>query len=165
MLFDRLQWSLRGYIQNVGVHDNSSLLWCDTAIFYPCASKMFHLQFDNLAIMRLPAVWRNWYLNLQMIEGKHENQCKTKRRWEWQYMMGHIMQYDLIWTSMQYALNGKTSYHQISCSLEATKLDVMIIVSLWSIGSTAADVHVKCHCDWKGLDPNHAASRLHEILR
>ena len=32
-----------------------------------------------------------------------------------------------------YSLSGKTSYRQISLSLEATKLDVMMIVSLWNV--------------------------------
>ena len=37
------------------------------------------------------------------------------------------------------SLSDKTSYHQISCSLEAASLDLIMIVSLWnSTGSSAA---------------------------
>ena len=53
-----------------------------------------------------------------------------------------------------YSLSGKTSYRQISWSLEAARLDVAMVVSLWKFQS-----------DWKSLNPNLAASRLHEILR
>ena len=65
-----------------------------------------------------------------------------------------------------YSLSGKTSYRQISWSLEASRLDVAMVVSLWKLtGSSAAEVPAKFHSDWKSLDPNLAASRLHEILR
>ena len=37
-----------------------------------------------------------------------------------------------------YSLSGKTSYHQISWSLEAARLDVAIIVSLWNLTGTSA---------------------------
>ena len=39
----------------------------------------------------------------------------------------------LIETQGLYSLSGKTSYCQISWSLEAARLDVMIIVSLWNL--------------------------------
>ena len=32
-----------------------------------------------------------------------------------------------------YSLNGRTSYRKISWSLDATRLDVTIIVSLWNL--------------------------------
>ena len=65
-----------------------------------------------------------------------------------------------------YSLSCKTSYRQISWSLEAARLGVIIIVALWNrrhLGSAAADVPVKFQSDWKSLNPNLAASRLHEI--
>ena len=37
-----------------------------------------------------------------------------------------------------YSLSGKTSYRQISWSLEATRLDVIIIVSLWNVTDISA---------------------------
>ena len=43
-----------------------------------------------------------------------------------------------------YALNGKKSYHQISCSLEATKLDVIIIVSLWNLTGISSALLPMC---------------------
>ena len=49
-----------------------------------------------------------------------------------------------------YSLSCKTSYRQIPWSLEAARF--------------AAEVPVKFQSDWKSLNPNLAASRLHEIL-
>ena len=68
------------------------------------------------------------------------------------------------WFSLQglYSLSGKTSYRQISWSLEAARLDVAMVVSLWNLTGTSA---AKFQSDWKSLNPNLAASRLHEILR
>ena len=64
------------------------------------------------------------------------------------------------------SLSGKTSYRQISWRLEATRLDVIMITSLWNLtGISAAEVPIKLQSDWKGLNSNLAASRLHEILR
>ena len=37
-----------------------------------------------------------------------------------------------------YSLSGKTSYHQISWSLEAAKLDVAMVVSFWNLTGTSA---------------------------
>ena len=37
-----------------------------------------------------------------------------------------------------YSLSGKTSYRQISWSLEAARLDVAIIVSFWNLTGTSA---------------------------
>ena len=37
-----------------------------------------------------------------------------------------------------YSLSGKTSYRQISWSLEATRLAVIMIVSLWNLTSISA---------------------------
>ena len=64
-----------------------------------------------------------------------------------------------------YSLSGKTSYRHISWSLEAARFDVIIIVSLWNLGSVAADVPVKFKSDCKSLNPNLAALRFDEILR
>ena len=37
-----------------------------------------------------------------------------------------------------YSLSGKTSYRQISWSLEAARLDVLMIVSLWNLTGISA---------------------------
>ena len=64
-----------------------------------------------------------------------------------------------------YSLSGKTSYRQISWSLEATRLDVIMIISLWKLTCISAALPVKFQSDWESLNPNFGASRLHEILR
>ena len=63
--------------------------------------------------------------------------------------------------------SGKTSYRQTPLSLEAARLDVIMIVSFWKLrhlGSAAAEIPVKFQSDWKSLNTNIAASRLNEIL-
>ena len=64
-----------------------------------------------------------------------------------------------------YSLSGKTSYRQISSSLEAARLGVIMIVSLWNLTGAAAERPVKFQSNWKSPNPNLVASRLHEILR
>ena len=57
---------------------------------------------------------------------------------------------------------------RLTASLEAARLDVVMIVLLWNvtgITSAAAGVPVKFHRDWKSLNTNLAASKLREILR
>ena len=66
------------------------------------------------------------------------------------------------------SLSGWT-YGKISRSLEATRLGVMMIMSLWNLtgmhlGSVDAELPVKFQRDRKSLDMNLPASRLHEIL-
>ena len=39
-----------------------------------------------------------------------------------------------------YSLSGKTSYRQISWSLEAARLDVAMVISLWNLTATSAAV-------------------------
>ena len=64
-----------------------------------------------------------------------------------------------------YSLSGKTSYRQISWSLEAASLCVIMIVSRWNLTGISAEVPVKFQSNWKSLNPNLATSRLHEIWR
>ena len=67
-----------------------------------------------------------------------------------------------------YSLSGKTSYCQISRSLEAARLGVIMIVSLWNLTGISAAVLPRCLSNFKAiesLNPNLATSRLHEILR
>ena len=63
-----------------------------------------------------------------------------------------------------YSLSSKTSYRQISWSLGAARLDVIMIVSPWNL-TGAAEVPVKFQSDWKSQNPNLGASRLHDIMR
>ena len=64
-----------------------------------------------------------------------------------------------------YSLSGKTYYWQISWSLEAARFDVVMIVSLWNLTGISEALAVKFQSDWNSLNPNLAASILHEIFR
>ena len=65
-----------------------------------------------------------------------------------------------------YSLSGKTSYCKISWSLEADRLDVIIIVSFWNLtGTSEGALPVKFKSDLKWTKkPILAASRQHKIL-
>ena len=60
-----------------------------------------------------------------------------------------------------YSLSAKIAYRQMSWSLEAARLDVIMMVSPWN----SALVLVKCQGNGNSLNPNLAASRLQKILR
>ena len=95
-------------------------------------------------------------------------------RWQEQYKKIHCFQ---ILAGMKtekghlglYSLNGKTSYHKISWSLEAARLDVIMTVSLWYLTGIAAALLPRCLANFraigKSLNPNLVASRLPNILR
>ena len=57
------------------------------------------------------------------------------------------------------------SYPKISWNLEAARLEVRNVVSLWHLDSATAQVPLKFQSDWKSLNANLASLRLHEILR
>ena len=70
------------------------------------------------------------------------------------------------------SISNKKSYHKILWSLEAVRLVVWTIVSLWNLtgtsaavfGSSAAEVPIKFQSDQTNLNTNLVASSLHEIL-
>ena len=67
------------------------------------------------------------------------------------------------WALCLYSLSGKTSYRKMSWSLEAARLDVIMIAPLWNLtGSAAAEGHLKLQSDWKVLP---WISRLREFTR
>ena len=59
-----------------------------------------------------------------------------------------------------YSPSSKTSYRQIAWSLEAARLDVIMIVSLWNFSNVAAEVPVKFQSDWESRN-----SRLRALTR
>ena len=64
-----------------------------------------------------------------------------------------------------YWLSGKTSYHQISWSLEAARSDHGNDDHVALTLDRNLEIPVKLHSDWKSLNPNLAAPKLQEILR
>ena len=50
-----------------------------------------------------------------------------------------------------YSLNGKTSYRQISRSLEAARLGVIMIVSLWNLTGISAAVLPRCLSNFRAM--------------
>ena len=50
-----------------------------------------------------------------------------------------------------YSLSGKTSYRQISWSLEATRLNVIIVVSLWNLTGTSAAALPMCLLNFRAI--------------
>ena len=65
-----------------------------------------------------------------------------------------------------YSLSGKICYGKISWSAEAVIFDDRIALKLRRhLNSAAANVPDKLQSDWKSMNTNRAASKLHEILR
>ena len=50
-----------------------------------------------------------------------------------------------------YSLSGKTSYRQISRSLEVARLDVTIIVSLWNLTGISAALLLRCLSNFRAM--------------
>ena len=51
-----------------------------------------------------------------------------------------------------YSLSGKTSYRQISQSLEAARLGVIMIVSLWNLAGFSAAVLLRCLSNFRAIE-------------
>ena len=67
------------------------------------------------------------------------------------------------------SLNRRTSYRKISWSLEAARLDIIMIVSLWNLTGMSAALLSRCMLNFRAIgkssNRNLAASRLREILQ
>ena len=64
------------------------------------------------------------------------------------------------------SISEKTSFRKISWSIEATRLVLWIVVSLWNLPGTSAGMQpVEFQNDQTMLNTNLAASRLYEISR
>ena len=65
-----------------------------------------------------------------------------------------------------YSLSGKTSYRQISLSLEATRLNVIIVVSLWNLTGTSAAALSMCLLNFRAIGKVQTRiSRLRDFTR
>ena len=51
-----------------------------------------------------------------------------------------------------YSLSGKTSYRQISWSLEAARLSVIVIVSLWNLTGISAALLPRCLSNFRAIE-------------
>ena len=100
---------------------------------------------------------------------KHKTSCATPSYWA----INQVNIYKIVQQIQQkqgvYLLSGKTSYHERLWSLEAARLDVVIIVSLWNLTGISAALLSICLSNFtaigKGLNINLAVSKLHDILR
>ena len=65
-----------------------------------------------------------------------------------------------------YSLNGKTSYRQISWSLEAARLGVIMIVSLWNLTGISAALLPRCLLNFRAIGKVQTRiSRLRDFTR
>ena len=73
----------------------------------------------------------------------------------------------LVKTLGLYSLNGRTSYHKISRSLEAARFWFRLLQSLWNLTDTSAARLPRCLSNFQSdtiiITSNLAISRLHEI--
>ena len=52
---------------------------------------------------------------------------------------------------LSHSLGGKTSYHRISRGLEAARLDVIMIASLWNLTSISAALLPSCQSNFRAI--------------
>ena len=65
-----------------------------------------------------------------------------------------------------YSLSSKTSYHQISWSLEAARLGVIMIVSLWNLTGISAALLPRCLINFRAIGKVQTrTSRLRDFTR
>ena len=70
------------------------------------------------------------------------------------------------WYQGLYSQSGKTSYPQISWSLEATRLNVIIAVSLWNLTGTSAAALPMCLLNFRAIGKVQTRiSRLRDFTR
>ena len=75
-------------------------------------------------------------------------------------------QYPVIMNQGLYSLNGKTSYRQISWSLEAARLGVIMIVSLWNLTGISAALLPRCLLNFRAIGKVQTRiSRLRDFTR
>ena len=128
----------------------------------------------DMSCNRVCLAWRpvQWLLCLIFSSSCALSGCQvyaTHLKMEHPYMRCSYFDYKAGYLG-HYSLSGRTSYCKILWSLEAARLDVKIIASLWNLkfdrhlGSAVADVPVEFQSDWKSLNPNLVASRFHDIL-
>ena len=65
-----------------------------------------------------------------------------------------------------HSLSGKTSYHQISWSLEAARFGFKLFQSLWNLAGTSAALLPRCLSNLRAIRPlEHPISRLRDFTR
>ena len=112
-------------------------------LIFPYPSGLLHWHCGNLTIAPVPAkqpwwIWINTSCEFIM------NDCITATKQSTTKPCAYFGGYTVIgpmpvkWTQGLYSLSGKTSYRQISWSLEAARLDVTMVVSLWNLTGTSA---------------------------
>ena len=70
------------------------------------------------------------------------------------------------WTLGLYSLSGKTSYRQISWSLETARLGVIMIVSLWNLTGISAALLPRCLLNFRAIGKvKTRISRLRDFTR
>ena len=76
-----------------------------------------------------------------------------------------VMRYLLEVTQGLYSLSDKTSYRQISWSLEAARLSVIMIVSLWNLTGISAVLLPRCRSNFRAIEKSKPESRGFETSR
>ena len=104
----------------------------------PYPSGLLHWHCGNLTIAPVPAkqpwwIWINTSCEFIM------NDCITTTKQSTTKPCAYFLGYTVYpCQDVLYSLNGKTSYRQISYSIEATRLDVVMIAPLWNLTGISA---------------------------
>ena len=111
-------------------------------LIFPYPSGLLHWHCGNQMIAPVPAkqpwwIWIN--TSCEFIMNDYITTTKQSTTKPCAYFLGYTVP-AAKWKSLLglYSLSGKTSYRQISWSLEAARLDVAMVVSLWNLTGTSA---------------------------
>ena len=106
-----------------------------------CGDYTFYLRYSNF----------NFLLLRYILYGKSEHIC---------YWLSFIF------PQGRYSLSGKTSYRQISWNLEAVRLDVIMILSLWNLTGISAALLPGCLSNFRAIGKVYTRNpRLRDFTR
>ena len=88
--------------------------------------------------------WGWWFEKLSHSLWRHCNVIKLHVLWVTSLL-------NLVYLQGLYSLSGETSYRQISWSLEAARLTVIRIVSLWNLTGISAALLRRCQSNFRAI--------------
>ena len=127
-------WYLRDYVGGTPVKHNYDILHVNGVSLFK--SQLSVWNFPQSTTIWLTSSMRNSRMIRRLKQLLWANGILSTVDFEWQCFINTTL--DLC------SLSVKTSYHQISRSLEATRLDDIMIVSLWNLRGTSAALLPTC---------------------
>ena len=116
---------------------------------------MYYMDSIFISINLLPQSDHLWQIEREMSNAEYAAQVKILHvNFIFCYTSGPLFtkQWDVLLPNQGlYSLSGETSYCQISRSLEATRLDVIMIVSLLKLAGLSESVLSRCQSNFRAI--------------